>query len=761
MRTAKPRVTLPCVVAVLAFLLLSSASAAQTEEGVPVVSVKVEGNQIASTQLIRAQLRVREGQPFLRTDVQRDITRLFSLGYFSDIKVDVTPVEGGVEVTYIVTERKLIREVLILGNDKIKDQDIRQVVSLRRGDTYVPGSIEKDIEAIGQLYKMKGYAGTIVTASFREISPTEVEVVYEIFEGPKARVREVTIEGNQALSDRAIRKVMKMKARFLWFGTLFDRSVFEEDVERIKRLYANHGYIDATITGADAEFYHEGERVRLVVNIEEGSQYFIESIELEGNEVFDDARLLSNVKSEAGSYYNRDQVEQDALEIQNFYSDQGYILAKVRPRSSIDREKREIKITHSVTENDLIYVAKVEVKGNVKTKDEVIRRELTISPGERFDGNKIRRSRQKLLNTQFFKDVYIDTQPTAEPKYRDLAFDVEEQKTGTFNFGVGYSSNDALIGQVQITQNNFDLLNPPTFTGAGQKFDLTLRPGTLLTEYRLGITDPYFLGYPFAAGYDIYFVDREYEEYEQQSAGTGVRLGKRITDYSSVGLAYTISEYDISDVDLDAPQIIKDEEGTRTKSSMTLSFTNDTRDSYLDPKTGHRYTAALEFAGGPLAAETDFIKLVGETRWYRPIGEKFVLMTRLEAGVVEEYGDSDLVPLFDRFFAGGSNSVRGYDYREVGPREDGDPIGGKTKLEGTLELSYPLIEIIKAYGFFDFGQVWREIDDFGQSKINTAVGVGMGIQTPVGPIRIDFGYPLNPDDDQGNGQVHFTTGISF
>ncbi len=734
---------------------------AQVEEGSPVVSVKIEGNQIASTQLIRAQLRVREGQPFLRTDVQRDITRLFSLGYFSDIKVDVSPVAGGVAVTYIVTERKMIREVLILGNDKVKEQDIRQVVSLRRGDTYTPGALEKDIEAIRQLYKTKGYSGTTVISSFRETSPTEVEVVYEIFEGPKARVRKIVIEGNQALSDSAIRKVMKLKARFLWFGTLFDRSVFEEDLERIKRLYANHGYIDARVADADTEFYHEGERVRLVLTVEEGAQYFTESIEVEGNEVFDNERLLSLIKSEPGSYYNRDQVEQDALEMQNFYSDQGYILAKVRPRSSIDRESREIKITHSVTENELVYVAKVDVKGNVKTKDEVIRRELTISPGERFDGSKIRRSRQKLLNTQFFKDVYIDTGPTADPKNRDLIFEVEEQKTGTFNFGVGYSSNDALIGQIQVSQNNFDLLNPPTFTGAGQKFNVVLMPGTLLSEYRLGITDPYFLGYPFAAGYDLFFVDREYDEYEQQSIGTGVRIGKKITEYSSLGLGYTISEYDISDVEPDAPQIIRDEEGTRTKSSMTLSFTNDTRDSYIDPKTGHRYTAALEFAGGPLGAETDFVKLVGESRWYRPLGEKFVLMTRLEGGLAEEYGDSDIVPLFDRFFAGGSNSVRGYDYREVGPRENGDPIGGKTKLEGTLELSYPLIEIIKAYAFFDFGQVWREVDEFGRSKVNTAVGLGMGLQTPVGPVRIDFGYPLNPDDDQGNGQVHFTTGISF
>jgi outer membrane protein insertion porin family len=282
-----------------------------------------------------------------------------------------------------------------------------------------------------------------------------------------------------------------------------------------------------------------------------------------------------------------------------------------------------------------------------------------------------------------------------------------------------------------------------------------------LSEYRLGIMEPYFMGYPFAAGFDIYLVDREYDEYDQETIGLGVRLGKRITDFSTLGLSYNIIEYEISNVDDNAAQTIKDEEGSRMKSSIVLSLTNDTRDSYIDPTSGHKYTASVELAGGPMGAETDFVKLTGEGRWYRPLTEKFVLMARLEAAAVEEYGDSDFVPLFDRFFAGGSSSVRGYEYREVGPREDGDPVGGKAKFEGTLELSYPLIDIIKAYAFFDFGQVWEEVEDFGQDKINTSIGLGIGLRTPVGPIRIDYGFPLNPDDDQGNGQVHFTTGISF
>ena len=761
MNTLKVFPFLPLVIVSLVLALFPSVSVAQSEEGLPVTSVRIEGNQLVSSQLIRAQIRVREGKPFARSDIQKDITRLFSLGYFSDIKADVTREDSNVEVTYIVTERKIIREVLILGNKTVKEEDMRAVLSLRKGDTYRPKSIEKDIAVILALHKQKGFFQASVNSSYREISATEVEVLYEVTEGPKARVRRIIIENNESLTDKVIRKRMHLKARILWFGSLFNDEIFKQDLETIKDLYAEHGYIDAQITDARVDFLENAKRVSLTIVVEEGDQYFVKSIEAAGNTVFDDARLIAFATTIPGNHYNRIQVEQDAYKMQEFYSDQGYILAGVKPRIAVDRKNKKIGVTHQVSERDLIYIAKVHVKGNVKTKDAVIRRELTVLPGDRFDGAKIRRSRQKLLNTQFFKDVYMETDDTDDPKYRDLIFEVEEQKTGQFNFGAGFSSNDSLIGQIQITQNNFDLLNPPTFTGAGQRLNLALSPGTVTNEYRLGLMEPYFLGYSFAAGFDLYYRDREYTEYDQQSQGAGFRFGKRITDFSSVGINYNYSSYEISNVDIDAPDTIKDEEGDRTKSSVTLSYTNDTRDSYMDPTTGHRYTASVEFAGGPFGAETDLVKLVGEARWYRPLVRKLVLMTRLEAGIVDEYGDSDIVPLFERFFGGGSNSVRGYDFRDVGPREDGDPVGGKSKLEGTLEVSYPVVDMIRTYAFFDFGQVWGKVEDFGSEKINTSVGLGIGLRTPVGPLRLDYGYPLNPDDDQGNGRLHFTTGISF
>jgi outer membrane protein insertion porin family len=745
----------------LLLLFLPSGGAAQSEEGQPVVSMRIQGNQAVSTQLIRAQIKLREGRLFTAAEAQKDIHRLFALGYFSDIKVDVSPEGDGVAVTYIVTERKIIREVLILGNRNIREADIRAAISLRRGETYIPKSIQNDITVIRDLYRQKGFSRSSVSAAYREISPTEVEIVFEILEGTKARVRYITIDNNDSLSDKVIRKRMRTKARFLWFGSLYDATVFNNDIKMIKNLYAENGYIDAEVVDAEVDFFNEGESVRIDIVMNEGPQYFVDSIRVEGNIIFEEKELVALTKTKPEDFYNSIQVGMDAHEMQTFYSDQGYILASVKPHTEINREDKKVAVTYRVNERNLMYVSKVDVKGNIKTKDNVIRRELTVLPGERFDGSKIRRSRQKLLNTQYYKEVLIDTAPTDTSNFKDLIFEVEEDKTGTFNFGAGFSSNDSLVGQIQILQNNFDLFNPFAFTGAGQQFNLSLRPGTELSEYQVSITDPYFMGYPFAAGFDVFLVDREFEDYDQEYFGTGVRVGKRVTDFTTVGLAYSIINYDISNVDEDAPESIKAEEGERSKSAVAMSFTNDTRDNFLDPRTGHKYTGEIELAGGPFGADTDFIKIKGEARWYRPLTEKWVLMTRLEAAAAEEYGDSDFVPVFDRFFAGGSSSVRGYDYREVGPRVDGDPVGGKALLEGSLELSYPLIDIIKGFVFFDFGQVWEEVEDFGQHKINTSVGVGVGLRTPVGPIRIDYGYPINPDDDQGSGRVHFTTGITF
>lgn len=750
-----------CLIA-LATVGLAATAWAQTT-AYTVKEVVITGNRSVSDQLIRSQLRVRRGQPYQAADVQRDIRRLFELGYFADIKADVRETPDGVIVEYILTERKIIRDVVLIGNQHVKDDEINEVIKAKPGQTYVPDGYKQDQEAILALYRSKAFASATVDVRVRDISRTEVELIFTIDEGLKVKVRRITILGNERLSDRAIRRAMKTRPPiFFWFGGQYQEQQFRQDLKQVLDLYADHGMIDAAIEDTRVEYVPEHpDRVDLTLVVSEGPQYFVDAVGVDGNEVYDDGPLLALTDTRVGDVYDQGQVRAESDTIREHYTSRGYILASVAPRLDIDRERHTIGVTHSVTERELMYVGRILVRGNVKTKDEVIRRELTVNPGERFDGEKLETSRNRLMQTNFFSKVDVSTEPTDQENRRDLVYIVEEQRTGQFNFGAGFSTNDNLIGTVSIQQNNFDITNWPRFTGAGQRFSAVAAPGTSLSTYRISFTEPYLWGNPVSGGFDVFLVDREYDEYEQEVVGGTVRLGKRLTAYTSVGAAYTYQVVDIKSVDNTAPLVIMMEAGKTSKSSVTLNYVTDTRDNNRRPTEGYRHGGSMEFAG--LGGDSEFVKFVQESHWYFPVPntEDWTFLVRAEGGVSFPFGKDDRIPLFDRFFAGGTGSVRGYEFRDVGPRVFGDPIGGELLLDGTFELAIPVYPIVTAYTFFDWGQVWLDPGDFPDPEPNTSVGVGVGLTTPLGPLRFDYGFPLNPDDDQGDGEFHLTTGFSF
>lgn len=728
-----------------------------------VKEIVITGNRSVSDQLIRSQLRVRPGQPYRASDIQRDIRRLFDLGYFSDIKADVRETVDGVIIEYILTERKIIRDVVIVGNRYVNDATLAEVLKAKPGQTYVPGGYQQDQDAIIAVYRGRGFASVNVDVRVREISRTEVELIYTVDEGLKVKVRRIHILGTQAVPERELRRAMRTRPPILrLFGGGYNEDTFRQDLTRILDAFADRGHIDAEIVETRVDYVPgRGNRVDLTIVVSEGPEYVVDQVDLDGNEVYDRGPLLRHTKTVVGDVYNQGQVDAEAEAIQEFYSSHGYILASVASRLDIDREQHTIGVTYSVTERQLMYVGRVLVRGNVKTKDEVIRRELTIHPGDRYDGTKLQTSRERLMRTDYYQEVTVTTEATDVPNQRDLVYLVEEQRTGQFNFGAGFSTNDSLIGQISVQQNNFDITNFPTFTGAGQHITAIAAPGTVLSSYRLSFTEPYLWGNPVSGGFDLFFLEREFSEYDQDTQGATVRLGKRLTDVTSAAVGYTYQIVDISNVDADAPVIIRGEKGETTKSSVSLSYVTDTRDNSRIPTSGARHGGTVEVAG--LGGDSEFAKVVQESHWFMPfpLQEDWTLMIRGEVGAAFDYGDNPRVPVFDRFFAGGTGSVRGYDFREVGPRQFGDPIGGELLTDGTFELGIPLFPIVRGYTFFDWGQVWVDPSDFLDPGLKTAAGVGVGLMTPLGPMRFDFGFPLNPDDDQGDGEFHLSTGFAF
>ena len=345
---------------------------------------------------------------------------------------------------------------------------------------------------------------------------------------------------------------------------------------------------------------------------------------------------------------------------------------------------------------------------------------------------------------------------------------VEEGDTGRFNFGGGFMSDEGPFGFLELALNNFDIANWPTFSGGGQTFNARLQRGTVRNEASVGFTDPYFLSYPLSFGVELYTRDIKYYTYNDFSierVGGRISFGKRFTEDVSLNLRFRAEQVDIHDFDDDTPQVIRDEEGVRDTLAVMLSISRDTRDYFYDPSAGSRLKLSTEVAGGPFGGDTDFVKVIEDGIWYTSFFNKLLVFSIQERiGLIEEYGDSDLVPLFERFFVGGSTTVRGYDYRDIGPKSDdeyNDPIGGTIKAIGNVELGWRINEFLGLYAFADGGTAWWDYDDFDVDDFRYSVGFGFGVRTPMGPMRFDYGFPLNPDDDQGNGQFHFSTGLRF
>jgi outer membrane protein insertion porin family len=739
-------------------------------EGKPIKEVRVAGNRLLSDQQILSRVETKPGDLLDQGAIRRDIKRIFKLGRFKTVLVDVTEAEGEVSVSFIVSEKSLVSEIRVMGNTKVKERDIKDAISLRIGESYNSAAMRDDAEAVQKLYEKKGFYRVSVYIDVEEMAPSKVRVTYNITEGRKARIRAISVERNTVFTDREIRKRLKTRtAKLRFIGGIYDETEFQEDLLRLEAMYREKGYEEFKVTGTSFDYSPNGKSVFITIHLEEGPQYHVGSVRVQGNEIFATDEITGLLKLKEGDVFNPLQVAMDGKAISDHYSDAGYIHASVPPKVTLDRDKKVGHILHPIIEGQLVYLGQIEINNNIKTKDEVIRRELTIFPGERFDTKKIvERSREKIKNLGFFDDqrpLDLSTRPSELPGVEDLLINVNEKETGAFYFGAGYSSDQALVGSASLDLWNFDIANPPKFTGAGQRLGLGLQSGRLREAYTLSFTEPYFLGYPLLFGVDVFKDKLEFihhADFSEDRVGGGFRFGKRISEYvrTSVGLRY--EDIDIGDIEDDVSREIREEEGRRTTVSLISFIERNSLDYILDPRRGSVNRLTVEVAGAGAVADTDFVKLDQDYSQYFPLTDKWVFSIHETTGYVSEFGRSDGVPIFERFFVGGTSTVRGYDERDIGPKSDDifhDPIGGNVRFVTNLELSYAITDILRGYVFTDGGTAWRDVEDIDGSELRFGAGVGIGLKTPIGPLRVDYGIPINPDDDQGHGRIHFRVGL--
>jgi outer membrane protein insertion porin family len=482
--------------------------------------------------------------------------------------------------------------------------------------------------------------------------------------------------------------------------------------------------------------------------------------------------IQSQLKScVTGNVFSQEALKEDIANIQSLYFDKGYIMVQVQETTFVNPETGRVDITYLIAENQVAYVDQVKVRGNIKTKDIVVRREMRLRPGDRFDGGKLKRSKERLQNLGFFEEVSYDIQDTPVPDKKDLVVEVKESKTGSFSFGGGYSTVDEFIGFVEVEQKNFDWRNFPYFTGAGQDLKMRVAMGSISNSYNLSFTEPWLFDYPISFGFDLYKREHKRESdigygYDESVTGGDIRLGKELSEYVRESLVYRLDSIEITNITDNATSDLKKEYGTNLISSLEYGLSYDSRDNIFDPLRGDYITGSLEDAGGPFGGDKDFWKFFTRASHYFPLFRGSVLEMRGRLGLVKAYGDSKDVPIYERFFAGGAYTIRGYQERKIGPIDSAseDPLGGEAIVVGNLEYTYPLFSFLKVATFWDIGNVWEKAGDIGTGGYKSGVGLGVRIKTPIGPLMLDYGIPLNKEpgeDKRGDGRFHFSMSHGF
>lgn len=737
--------------------------------------IEVKGNKSISTNTIVSKMRMRIGNPYQENVISDDLKRLYLLGYFSDIKIDSEDYKDGLKIIISVVERPIIEKINFSGIRRItlKDEKIKEQLKSKETQYLDYPSLAEDVHIIKKMYDKIGYSQAEVNYQVDINKDTsKAGIHFTVTEGKRIKVIRIDVEGNKTFPDKRIIQLMKTKTAWLFNAGSLKEEVLKEDIERIKAFYRKEGFTDALVDSKVKPDVKKPFLQHISITVTEGKRYRVGNVTLEGNKDIPEKDILAKL-SECipGKVFSQEALKQDIVNIHGLYFNRGYISAQVKEATSVNSETGRVDIVYNIVENEIAYVDRIKIRGNIKTKDIVIRRELRIHPGDKFDGDKLKRSKERLQNLGFFEDVSYDTEDTSVVDRKDLIVDVKESKTGSFSFGGGYSTVDQFVGFFEIEQKNFDWRNFPYFTGAGQNLKFRASLGSITNNFDLSFTEPWIFDYPVSFGFDAYRRTHERDAdigygYEENVTGGDLRLGKEISEYLREDLMYRLDEIEIKDVSEKASADLKKEQGKNTISSLTYALTYDSRDSVFEPKKGDILSGSIEWAGGPLSGEKDFYKLFGHASHFLPLPLNSVLQLKGRLGLASAYGSSDDLPIYEKFFAGGANTVRGYHERKIGPIDpvSKDPLGGNALFVGNVEYTYPLFNAFKLAAFLDTGNVWSKAGKIGTGGLKSGMGLGLRIKTPIGPITLDYGIPLNKEpgeEERGNGRFHFSASHGF
>jgi outer membrane protein insertion porin family len=731
------------------------------------IDVQYTGPATISRERILAQMRTKIGLPYSDTVAENDIRALYNTGQVQNVRIFGQPEGDGVKVIVAVQTRTMLNEIQIDGATRISPKKLRKNLGVKLNTPLREEDLEKGREKIIETYQAHGFNDVEVTFRVEAIDAIRgtSRAVYTVNEGIKGSVSTVRFEGNTHFSDRVLRKQMKTRQKTLFSfvdksGRL-DETQLQDDLQKVREFYQNHGYIDVAVRDVTKQRTSSG-ALQIVIAIDEGPQYHVGKLTFVGYKVTTEQKLRAVVKMKEGSVYSAKAIKDDAKALADAYGSGGYVDLTIVPETS-QAHDRLIDITYKIDEGQRSYVERISISGNTRTKDKVIRREVLIAPGDIFNTVRVETSKKRLENLGYFSKVDtfpVDTEVEGR-KYLDIQ--VEEKRTGSLNFGAGFSTVDSLIGFIELTQGNFDITNWPSLTGGGQKFRIRLQGGTERKDVELALTEPWFMDRPISVGLTTYYHEANYLSsiYDQRNYGFSLDVRKGIRPFLYGSLSYRLESIDTFNVALSASPELVAETGPSTKSVFSANLTWDRRDNPFLTRSGERITYTW-WVAGPGGTEQIYGFDVEASKYWRLPWDTILLINAEVAGV-DAWGDqTKLVKIYDRLFLGGSNNLRGFDFRDVGPKDpNGEPLGGQSMARATIEWTFPIVEKARGALFYDTGFVNTNPWDYNFNNVASDIGFGLRLDLPIGPLRVDYGIPLQQAGNHGSGKFNFNVGYQF
>jgi len=748
----------------LLLFTFASSSASAIDFSKPVNKILIEGASRADKNTVRFYIHSKTGKPYNAKTTQEDIRRVYKLGFFDDIRLDVREEPDGLILTFIFKEKPFVREKILTGAKEVDESTIQEKLKTKKGTYFRQDFIPWDEAKIRQIYRNKGYHFTEVRTVVHKLDNNQVDVEYVIDEGEKIIIGKVIFRGNEAFSDKTLQGQIETKAA-KWTSVIsggggLKKDALKADVLRLESFYHDNGYIKVKVKDPVVEIDKEKRKIYIRFSITENSQYHVGDISIQGDEVYSKEELLDSITLKKGDVFNRSVFRKNIFNITDLYSQKGYAFANVKPQIIPNDAARTVSVNVTPMKGRKVYIGKIIITGNNRTRDRVIRRQFLLQEGELFDSEKLRISRQRINSLAYFESVEIEQKSRQEEDLIDIELKVIERQTGQFSFSVGYSSVETIVLQGQLRWTNL--------MGRGQNLSLTVNTSSRRNDYSVSFTEPALFDRRLSGGIDVFNREFQYDAFRSRRGGGSLRVGRGLGQYTWGRLGY---KYENNNVIIlkkeNASFFLRRQEGKRTSGSFYPSVTYDDRNDPFNPTKGKKIYGYAQLSG--FGGNEKFYKLIAEYTQYRSIFLDFVGMFHAKVARADGYSDRDL-PVFESFFMGGPRSVRGFTYRDIGPLdENGEAIGGEALLQFNLELQYSFTKFFRGFLFYDRGNVYSKNDKgnnttdkfYDLGDMRHSWGVGIHFFSPMGPISIAYGFKLDKRKNETPSEFHFTIGGAF